>query len=686
VLHQIGAGSLGPVFRGDDPATSTPVAIKALHVDLAPERARQVAEALSGLRSRLPAHPAIVVPLDAGLADVVPYLVWPLVPGESLDVALREYGPAAPADALPRLASIAVALDRAAAQGVWHGALHPRDVIVSADDTRVVGLGVAPILERAGVRLTARRPYTAPEQAGGRPSSPPGDQFALAAIAHEWLFSRRVAGPADASLSIPHLPGVDRTRMTDAFARALAADPDARFPSGAEFVQALERAVTDRHEAQVRGEGRAARQRARRVIAPALPLDEPPEAAIAEFARETGDEPDRFTSIDADEPIDAVIREPADAALADGDDGEEMAGAEATPAGSTARMILDDDVAQEPAVRTEPMEVGGAGEHERGRAVEDPDDEWGVAPGIDPGDEEPDRVRRAGAFERRAEASRGVFADTMGPPGTGPFGGGTVVAALFVGLLIGAAAGYALALQQTGRIQQPSAADRSQPMAAPVEVAPLPAEPAASSEARAPVTITPETVAPSEATPPAASLPATGEAAAGAAGQEAVGRLLVRSTPAGAEVRLNGTAQGVTPVTLRDIPFGTHTVTVVSAGFQASEQRVALSPDRPSRSLDVELTRAAAPASPGAPARAPAARAPATSGSLRVESRPAGASIQIDGRTVGVTPMTVPSLAPGSYRVTIVREGYQPWTTTVRVAAGGRARVAASLAGGRDEE
>ncbi|MDP1571490.1 MAG: PEGA domain-containing protein, partial [Vicinamibacterales bacterium] len=85
---------------------------------------------------------------------------------------------------------------------------------------------------------------------------------------------------------------------------------------------------------------------------------------------------------------------------------------------------------------------------------------------------------------------------------------------------------------------------------------------------------------------------------------------------------------------------------------------------------------------------APAATRPAAAaeGSLLVESRPAGARVRIDDREAGTTPLTLPGLAPGSYRVSIAREGYQTWTTTVRVVAGERARVAASLVGGRFEE
>jgi hypothetical protein len=64
---------------------------------------------------------------------------------------------------------------------------------------------------------------------------------------------------------------------------------------------------------------------------------------------------------------------------------------------------------------------------------------------------------------------------------------------------------------------------------------------------------------------------------------------------------------------------------------------------------------------------------------LLVESRPAGASVTIDAKPVGTTPLTLESVAPGLHIVRLEREGYESWTTTVTVEAGVRARVAASL-------
>src|SRR5262245_29394713 len=180
--------------------------------------------------------------IDAGLEGGQPFVVSSLAAGESLDVALREYGPAVLADALPRLEQMAEALDLAAEANIWHGALNPRDVMVSARDTKICGLGIAMALERAKVRFDQRRPYAAPELDAGT-GSPAADRYSLAAIAYEWIFGRAIDGPAETPLTVPELPAGDVERLADAFTTALAPQPADRFATCAAFVAAIREAA-----------------------------------------------------------------------------------------------------------------------------------------------------------------------------------------------------------------------------------------------------------------------------------------------------------------------------------------------------------------------------------------------------------------------------------------------------------
>ena len=92
-------------------------------------------------------HPALAAPLATGITGVSAFLAQDYVAAESLDLSVREYGPAPPAEALRVAAQLAGALDFAAVVDISHGALHPRDVLMSSDDTRLTGMGVAHALE-----------------------------------------------------------------------------------------------------------------------------------------------------------------------------------------------------------------------------------------------------------------------------------------------------------------------------------------------------------------------------------------------------------------------------------------------------------------------------------------------------------------------------------------------------------
>lgn len=581
LLDRLATGRLGSLFRGEDLTTGDPVVIKRLDIRVGPERTRQLADDLETLAQRLPepSHTARV--LAGGLDGDQLTLVMTLVPGEGLDVALRAYGPAALVDAVPRLDLVAGVLDRAAARGIWHGALSPRDVIVSATDTHLTGLGVAQILDAARVPIEPRSPYSAPEGVGDGLRASRADQFALAAIAHEWVLGVAIAGPAHTAVAVPSLAGVDHERLADAFTTALAPDPEERFPNCGAFVAAL-------------------RVAARLEDAPAVVAVSPahPDAPSGQL---------RFD--------DALLH----------------------PIDPDATAVVFKNTATDTIKNTT----------------------TDTAP------------------ESTVAWRGGLTASEMPRPASEGTSYGTLAAAFVVGILLGAAGGYLLAERGSSTADQ---SDQSA-VAGSGDAATTPSSGAGAAPPQQltemPVRPAPE---PPEATargasPAAAASPGVGRVAPASAGA----RLLVRSSPAGASVSVDGTARGTTPLTLRDLEIGARTIRLQRAGYQPVERRVVLSADRPSRSIDVTLV-------PVMRATAPLRQPPAATGSLLVESRPPGARVTIDGKEAGATPLTVASITPGRHTVLIAAPGWAPVTSTVDVKAGARARVAVTLERGRQDE
>lgn len=141
---------------------------------------------------------------------------------------------------------------------------------------------------------------------------------------------------------------------------------------------------------------------------------------------------------------------------------------------------------------------------------------------------------------------------------------------------------------------------------------------------------------------------------------------------------VDGVAKGVTPAAMRDLPMGARNIVVTRRGYLPETRRVVLTSARPSRSLDVRLS-AEATAAPRPSTPATLGKPAVATGGLIIDSRPSGASVTINGRPSGNTPLTITDLTPGEYRILMAMPGYHNFATIVRVVAGERARAAASL-------
>jgi hypothetical protein len=660
VLHQVGAGTLGPVYRAHDAADGRLVAIKAFHLDLPPDGALELARRLDALVARNLSHPSIAAPIAAGVEGPVPWLAQEYVPAESLDAALGQYGPPPAAETLQLLTHLAGALDFAAAAGVLHGALHPRDVLVAPGETTLVDLGVAGALEHIGLRHPARGPYTAPEQREGGPITRAGDIYSLGAIAWELLTGPPRPRPgADEATALPPLPGVDLDAMAAAIGRATAADPAARPGSALALAAALRGAV---HDTAAFEAGRIPAAAA----APAAPsLREQPEPSWAEHAGTASR---------------LAIEPDASAAAAERYSSSEPAPEEQMPAGPSLFDVED-----------------GASQVERADLA------LHAAPVAQPYSWESQSVR-AGAEEFPRAPQRAVARPRRG--------GGLSWQVIAVLLVLGVTFGFGGAYMLLGRpdaqstagvaagtdtAAQADAADATSPASSPDAAAPAPPPAAAGPSATAPREFTDNTVpeppaitsAPSEAAPskstdnPSPPRPAEQPAASRrAAVAPSAGRLTVQSRPSGATVTVNGRERGETPLTLDRLAYGAYDLRVAQPGYQTERRRVTLTAGRRTATVDVPMRRtrpAAQEERSAAPPPPPRTASGEFVGAVLVESRPSGASVFIDGKLAGTTPLSIAEVPAGSHVVRMDLRGHRRWSSAVRVVAGQRVRVAASL-------
>src|SRR5260221_36597 len=211
------------------------------------------------------AHPHIVPLFDSGEArreDGPPLLfyVMPFIAGETLRERLARSGTMPQAEVARLLREVASALDYAHRQGVVHRDIKPENILVSEGHAVVSDFGIARAVLSAtsSIALTetgvvvGTPAYLSPEQAGdGTQLDGRCDQYSLACVAYELLTGRPpFTGKSAVALLAQHLsasPAALRGTETvsdaaeRAVLRALAKDPDSRFPTVADFAEAFAR-------------------------------------------------------------------------------------------------------------------------------------------------------------------------------------------------------------------------------------------------------------------------------------------------------------------------------------------------------------------------------------------------------------------------------------------------------------
>jgi hypothetical protein len=100
---------------------------------------------------------------------------------------------------------------------------------------------------------------------------------------------------------------------------------------------------------------------------------------------------------------------------------------------------------------------------------------------------------------------------------------------------------------------------------------------------------------------------------------------------------------------------------------------------RERRAARLKAQRDAARAAAGAREANPARTGTTSEGSLLIVSKPPGASVTLDGKPVGKTPLTLPTVTAGSHAIKLELAGYNVWPSAIQVSAGQQSRVTASL-------
>ena len=261
LIERIGKGGMGEVYRAEHLKLGRESAIKILPANLAGEAdflKRFEREASSAARLE---HPHILRVYDYGEQDGTPYLVMPYVKGGTLKDRL-ERGDVTPGQIARYLTQIAEALDFAHAKGLLHRDVKPANILIDEHDEAYLGdFGIAKALEgsenltRTGMGVGTPE-YMAPEQAQGR-ADPRSDLYAVGIMVYQLVTGRvPYTGQSTVDVLMQHLQQpipLEPLRNVDPAAarafgpilqRALAKDPNQRYQTGRELMQAVNVAIS----------------------------------------------------------------------------------------------------------------------------------------------------------------------------------------------------------------------------------------------------------------------------------------------------------------------------------------------------------------------------------------------------------------------------------------------------------
>ena len=270
ILELVGIGGMGRVYRAEQTNLGRTVAIKIIHPHLVGEEnaaARFITEARAASRLN---HPNSVSIIDFGKTnDDQLYLVMEFLRGRDLARVAYDEGPLPFRRIIEILRQVLAALGEAHHNEIIHRDLKPENVILEpmragGDFVKVVDFGLAKMRIESAPSITSpgivcgTPEYMSPEQGRGDPLDSRSDIYAVGVILFQLLVGRlpfEAESPTQVVLMHISKPPPDPRNLVPSrlipeslvavLMRALAKEPDDRFPDTDTFAAALLRTLPD---------------------------------------------------------------------------------------------------------------------------------------------------------------------------------------------------------------------------------------------------------------------------------------------------------------------------------------------------------------------------------------------------------------------------------------------------------
>ena len=255
-VEPLGTGGFADVFLYEQEMPRRRVAVKVLLADRISSGAAQEFTDEANVMAMLSTHPAIVTIYQAGVAgDGRPYLVMEYCPRPNLQLRARKE-PFSVAEALRVGVQVAGAVETAHRAGVLHRDIKPANILVTEyNRPALTDFGIASTTGATGEASGMSIPWSPPESFAEPPQSGPRtDVWALGATLYTLLAGRSpFERPGERNSSADLIERIERASLQSlnrpdspeslqrVLDRAMAKNPNDRFPSAVSFARALQK-------------------------------------------------------------------------------------------------------------------------------------------------------------------------------------------------------------------------------------------------------------------------------------------------------------------------------------------------------------------------------------------------------------------------------------------------------------
>jgi serine/threonine protein kinase len=257
VREVIGRGGMGVVMRAFDPSLGRYCAVKVLAPELAGSAAAKRRFSREAKSAAAVVHPHVVPIQTVDQHGGLPYLVMPVVEGQSLQQRVEASGPLSVIETVRIASQIAEGLAAAHDQGLVHRDIKPANILLEngVERVQITDFGLARAVDdasmtRSGV-IAGTPQYMSPEQAHGDAIDHRSDLFSLGSVVY-FMLTGHSPFRAETTMGVLNRIGNDEPRslrsvnadvpdwLESIVNQLLAKAPEARYASASQVAELLQ--------------------------------------------------------------------------------------------------------------------------------------------------------------------------------------------------------------------------------------------------------------------------------------------------------------------------------------------------------------------------------------------------------------------------------------------------------------